>query len=221
MAMTADGKISTANGVVSSFGSAYDQHRLLLLRSKADAVMAGARTVEASSITLGPGGLRYRRLRIRQGLKEYNLRIVVSGSGRISRRAEVFRYRHSPVIVLTTRRASRAAVRRLESVADEVKICGERTVDFPRAMRWLRKKWKVKCLLCEGGGELNAALFAAGLVNELNLTICPRVFGGHAAPTIADGVGVRSLVQASQLRLKSMKRVDDELFLVYRVLPRR
>lgn len=88
-------------------------------------------------------------------------------------------------------------------------------------MRWLRKKWKVKCLLCEGGGELNAALFAAGLVNELNLTICPRVFGGHAAPTIADGVGVRSLVQASQLRLKSMKRVDDELFLVYRVLPRR
>ena len=44
MAMTADGKIATANRVVSSFGSRRDQEHLYELRATADAVMAGART---------------------------------------------------------------------------------------------------------------------------------------------------------------------------------
>jgi riboflavin biosynthesis pyrimidine reductase len=73
-------------------------------------------------------------------------------------------------------------------------------------------------LLCEGGGELNGALFRAGLVDELHLTVCPKIFGGRAAPTIADASGVSRLVNATHLELKSMKRVGDELFLVYDVL---
>jgi riboflavin biosynthesis pyrimidine reductase len=75
----------------------------------------------------------------------------------------------------------------------------------------------VRRLLCEGGGELNAALFQAGLVNELHLTICPVLLGGRAAPTIADGAGIKQLAHACRLSLRSMRRVGDELFLVYRV----
>lgn len=215
MAMTADGKIATSNRTVSSFSSPRDQEQLLLLRARADGVIAGARTVDRNPITLGPGPARYRRLRLKQGLAEYNLRIVVSGSGSLNPRAEIFQHRFSPIIVLTTERAGAAALKRLEKVADEVKICGKESIDFAAAFRWLRTQWKVQRLLCEGGGELNGALFSSGLVNELNLTICPRVFGGRDAPTIADGQGARSLWQASQLRLKSMKRVEGELFLVY------
>ena len=85
---------------------------------------------------------------------------------------------------------------------------------------WLGKNWNVQRLLCEGGGELNGALFRAGLVNELHLTICPKIFGGRNAPTIADGTGVRNLAGATRLKLKSMKRVGDELFLVYDALKR-
>ena len=55
MAMTADGKIATANRAVSSFGSARDHEQLLELRATADAVMAGARTVDSAAINLGPG----------------------------------------------------------------------------------------------------------------------------------------------------------------------
>ncbi|MGH9593067.1 MAG: RibD family protein [Bryobacteraceae bacterium] len=79
----------------------------------------------------------------------------------------------------------------------------------------MRQKWKVKRLLCEGGGELNDALFRAGLVDELHLTLCPKVFGGRNAPTIADGVGVLKLSGAARLRLKSARRAGDELFLVF------
>ena len=220
MAMTADGKIATANRVISSFGSAHDRHQLLLLRSQADAVMAGARTVDQNSINLGPGPARYRRLRLKRGLAEFNLRVIVSGSGTISPRADIFRRRFSPIIVLTTERASPAAIKRLETVADAVEICGENAIDFARALRWLREQWQVNRLLCEGGGELNDVLFSADLVNELNLTICPKIFGGSDAPTIAGGQGGRALSSASGLRLKSRRRVGDELFLVYDVLPR-
>ena len=59
MAMTADGKIATANRAVSSFSSARDHEHLLELRATADAVMAGARTVDSAPINLGPGPAKY------------------------------------------------------------------------------------------------------------------------------------------------------------------
>jgi riboflavin-specific deaminase-like protein len=218
MAMTADGKIATANRAVSSFGSRRDQEHLLQLRATADAVMGGARTADLNAINMGPGPAKYRRLRLRRGLAEFNLRVIVSGSGTLNPGAEVFRHRFSPIIILTTGRASAGRLKKLRAVATEVKICGTREIDFPRALRWLRKQWGIKRLLCEGGGELNDALFRADLVNQLHLTVCPRVFGGRTAPTIADGLGASSLARATQLELESARRQGNEMFLVYRVL---
>ncbi len=218
MAMTADGKIATANRAVSSFGSQRDFAHLLELRATADAVMCGARTVDSEPINLGPGPVKYRHKRLRNGLAEYNLRVIVSGSGTVDPNAEIFRHRFSPIIILTTHRASERRLRRLRELADEIKIAGRAEIDFRQALPWLREKWNVRRLLCEGGGELTSALFRAGLVNELHLTICPTIFGGRLAPTIADGIGFPRLSKAAQLRLKSMKRVGDELFVVYRVL---
>jgi riboflavin-specific deaminase-like protein len=217
-AVTADGKIAPASRRFEPFGGPRDRRLLLELRAGADAVMAGARTVDLDRVNLGPGPARYRRMRLARGLAEYNLRIIVSGRASLDPGAEVFRRRFSPIILLTTGAASRRRLRRLESLADEVKICGDEEIDFDAALRWLRQKWNVKRLLCEGGGEVNAALFRAGLVDELHLTICPLILGGRDAPTLADGVGVVRLSQAPRLRLASMKRDGATLFLVYRRL---
>ena len=192
--MTADGKIAMADRAVASFSSRRDFEHLLELRA------------------------RFRRLRAENGLAEYNLRIVASGSGSINPDAEVFRRRFSPVIVLTSERISEQRLNRLRAVADEVKICGKREIDFSRALGWLREKWKIKRLLCEGGGELNSALFGAGLVDRLHLTLCPKIFGGRDAPTIADGTGSLKLAGATRFKLKSVKPIGNELFLVYDAL---
>jgi 2,5-diamino-6-(ribosylamino)-4(3H)-pyrimidinone 5'-phosphate reductase len=248
MAMTADGKIATTNRAVSSFGSARDHEHLLELRATADAVMVGARTVDLNAINLGPGPASFRRARLRHGLTEYNLRIIVSGSGSINPEAEVFKHRFttlddpltdpsdtsspsdeerdevrgravtkSPIIVLTTQRASKSKLRRLRALADELKVCGKTEINFRVALPWLRAKWDVQRLLCEGGGELNDALFRAGLVDELHLTVCPKVVGGRNAPTIADGAGFSQLADAARLELRSAKRIGDEFFLIYSV----
>ena len=216
MAMTADGKIATANRAVSSFGSARDHGHLLALRATADAVMAGARTVDSAPINLGVGPAKFRQQRLKRGLAEYPLRVIVSRSGSVNPRAKIFQHHFSPIVILTTRHADTDRLKRLRSVADAVKICGRNKINFNAAFRWLRTEWQVKWLLCEGGGELNAALFRAGLVDELHLTVCPKIFGGHCAPSIADGHGFSRLAAAERFRVKSVRQIGGELFTVFR-----
>jgi 2,5-diamino-6-(ribosylamino)-4(3H)-pyrimidinone 5'-phosphate reductase len=217
LATTADGKISSSKEHFIPFGSKRDQELLLKLRTKADAVMSGAGTINSFPMDLGPGGEKYRKMRVKNGLAEYNLRVVVSGSGNVNPEAKLFQRRFSPIIILTTERAGKK-LKRLREVADAVETFGETHIDFVAALRWLKQKWNINRLLCEGGGELNGALFRAKVVNELYLTLCPVIFGGRDAPTLADGEGVKKLADATRLKMKSMKRVGDELFLVYEVI---
>jgi len=92
---------------------------------------------------------------------------------------------------------------------------GQREINFPVALRWLRTKWQVKRLLCEGGGELNAAMFRANLVDELHLTICPKIFGGRHAPTVAEGEESPGLRWAKRFELSSFRPKEAELFTVF------
>jgi riboflavin-specific deaminase-like protein len=219
--MTADGKITTANRKVQGFSSRRDREHMLELRARADAVMAGARTVDLNAVTMGPGGRKYRQQRLRHELAEYNLRVVVSGGGTVDLNAKIFKTRIPPTIVLTTQRIGPKRLQALREKVEDVYISKKTEIDFGEALQWLKEKWNVKHLLCEGGGALNDALFGAGLVNELHLTICPNIFGGRKAPTLAEGPGRSSLAKADRLKLKSAKRLGDELFLVYRVLRRK
>ena len=215
MAMTADGKIATANRAVTSFGSARDLRHLYELRATADAILCGARTIEQSGALLDNGGDAFRRQRLRRGLAAYPLRILASGSGSLDPAAPIFQHRFSPLIILTTERAPARQLRRLRQVADAVEICGAREINFPAAFRWLGARWPVRRLLCEGGGELNDALFRAGLVDEIHLTLCPKIFGGRRAPTLADGSGFARLSDAANYQIKSIRAYNAELFTIF------
>jgi riboflavin-specific deaminase-like protein len=215
MAMTADGKIATANRAVHSFGSAHDLQQLYKLRATADAILCGARTVEISEATLGNGGEKFRRQRLRNGLAEFPIRVVVSGHGAIDPAAKIFQKHFSPLIILTTKRAPAKKLAPLHELADEVKYFGEKEINFRHVLHWLRKNYGVKRLLCEGGGELNDALFRANLVDEINLTICPKIFGGRTAPTMADGKGFSKLQLTANFRLQSARDFKGELFTVF------
>lgn len=215
MAMSADGKIASADRTVSSFGSPLDHENLLRLRATTDAVMCGARTAETAGVTLGAGGKRYEARRVREGRAPQNLRIVVSGSGSISPDAELFRHHFSPIIVLTTDRIRTKKENRLTKLGAHVERCGAKEIDLRAAMSWLRKKWRVQRLVCEGGGALNDAMIRDDLVDEIHLTICPIIIGGRESPTIADGTGFPTLADCAKFQLKSRRRKGDEMFLVY------
>lgn len=216
-AVSLDGKLALENRSIIQFSSARDQRFVFQLRASADAVLCGAETVETFAIDLAAGPPECRRKRQQLGLAPEPLRVLVNDDGRIDPRARIFRKPVSPVIVLTTTRAAKQCAATLRERAT-VKGFGERTVDFVQAFRWLRDGFGVKRLLCEGGGETNAALIRAGVVDEMHITVCPLILCGRRAPTICDGEGVESLAQATRLRLKSVKQHQGELFLTYDVL---
>jgi riboflavin biosynthesis pyrimidine reductase len=85
----------------------------------------------------------------------------------------------------------------------------EGRVDLPGLLRSLRKEG-VKALLCEGGPTLHGSLQAAGLVDDLFLTIAPKLAGG-GAPRILEG----ELPGVEPLELSWLLEQDGELFARY------
>ena len=81
--------------------------------------------------------------------------------------------------------------------------------DLPALLRSLREEG-VAALLCEGGPRLHASLQAAGLVDELFLTIAPKL-GGAGAPSILEG----ALTDPIGLELAWLLEDDGELFARY------
>jgi 5-amino-6-(5-phosphoribosylamino)uracil reductase len=74
----------------------------------------------------------------------------------------------------------------------------------------------IKRLAILGGGKLVASVLAAGLVDELWLTVCPLILGGADAPTPVEGEGFLADL-APKLELLAVKQVGQEVFLHYRV----
>ncbi len=86
----------------------------------------------------------------------------------------------------------------------------EGRVDLPALLGSLREEG-VRALLCEGGPTLHGALQAAGLVDELFLTIAPKLSGGGVPPRILEG----ELDEVIPLELAWLLEQDGELFARY------
>jgi riboflavin biosynthesis pyrimidine reductase len=84
-------------------------------------------------------------------------------------------------------------------------------VDLTALLRSLHEEG-VRALLCEGGPTLHGALQAAGLVDELFLTIAPKLVGGDA-PRIIEG---DVLPETADLGLAWLLEHEGELFARYR-----
>ncbi len=220
MAMTLDGKTSTVERRPTDWTSPADKRRMIRLRATADAVMVGARTAETDRTSLSIPDERLQRARVRRGLPPHPLRVIVSACGSFPETVRVFERPVSPILIFTSRRAPRAKLDRLTRRPDvHVYVVGEREVSVPLMLDILVRDWGVKRLLGEGGAGLNWSLFAARAVDEVFLTLCPRVFGGAGAPTLVDGAGfLRD--QAPEATLVRCERRGQELFLRYRMQPR-
>ena len=84
-------------------------------------------------------------------------------------------------------------------------------VDLTAALGQLRRERGIRALLCEGGPTLHGELEAGGLVDELFLTIAPKLAGG-GAPRILEG----NLAKVAELELAWLLEEEGELFARYR-----
>lgn len=197
MVATVDGR-ATYQGSAVGIGSALDKRLMRQLRAEADVVLHGAGTVRADPLSARvPPDLIAQRLAA--GLTEQPLGAIVTRTGNLP--AHHPYYESSTVIYITTDRD--VPVR-----APTVEVCHVATVE--QAVQDLARRG-VRRILCEGGPTLNAALFDAGLVDEIFLTIAPKLTGGADPLTIVKG----GAFAMRHLELRSLVEVNGELFLKY------
>jgi riboflavin-specific deaminase-like protein len=177
------------------------------LRTQADAVMVGAGTAREERYGRMTKNDELRQKRVNEGFVPDALAVVVSGRLDLPSDLPLLNDPEQRVVIATRSEET------LPGVQGDVEYA--RTGDdLPRLMAYLRERHGVRSVLCEGGPTLNSFLFAAGLVDELFLTMNPKVVGGEAALTIVAG---RELVEPVELDLMSVAEAEGELYTRWRV----
>jgi 5-amino-6-(5-phosphoribosylamino)uracil reductase len=186
-AATVDGR-ATIEGRSGPIGSATDTEMLVGLRTRFDAVMIGAGTMRVE---------RYGPMK--------PLTVLVSGRLDLPWDASLFAAENE-VLIFTATEAEPP-----ETTAAVEVVRHEGAVNLPEALRHLRQERGIRSLLCEGGPHLHAQLQADGLVDDLFLTVAPKLSGGEA-PRIIEG----RLPSVVDLELAWLLEEDGELFARYR-----
>jgi riboflavin-specific deaminase-like protein len=204
-ATTLDGR-ATIGGVSGPIGSATDTALLAGLRTRFDAVMIGAGTMRTERYGRLVREQETRERRERLGLPPDPLMVIVSGRLDLPWEAPLFS-EGGPVVIFT---AAEAEPPRTETSVRVVRHDGG--VDLAVALRLLRRECGVRALLCEGGPGLHAQLQAQALVDELFLTIAPKLSGEDGAPSLIAG----NLPRVVELELLWLLEEEGELFARYR-----
>src|SRR5437773_3031574 len=214
-AMTVDGKITTKEFSPVDFTSREDKLHLFRQRALADAVLIGHSTLKRDNVRLGVPQADLREARIELGQAPYPVRVIVSDKGKIDNRLNIFQSDISPIIIFSTRRMPWKYQEALEKKAT-LHLSNAEHVDLAAALHTLRDKYKIRTVACEGGPTLFRSLLERGLVDQLNLTIAPYMFGGAKAPTLT-GLSKEFLPASVHCALIDMRVVGEECFLTYRI----
>ncbi|MFN2507682.1 MAG: RibD family protein [Chthoniobacterales bacterium] len=215
-AMTTDGKITTREFTPVDFTSREDKMHLLRQRALADAVLIGHSTLKKDNVRLGLPKGELREQRIARGQTPSPLRVIVSNEGRIDPNLKIFASTVAPIVIFSTTRMPRRHQKELRKKAT-LHLSESDSVDLSWMLQQLRREYRVRSMACEGGAALFRSLLELGLVDQLNLTIAPYLFGGADAPTLT-GLSRDFLPASVRCSLIDMRVVGDECFLTYRVI---
>jgi riboflavin-specific deaminase-like protein len=218
-AMTVDGKITTKNFSPVDFTSREDKTHLLRQRALGDAVLIGHSTLKHDNVRLGVPDPKMRAARVARGQMPYPLRVIVSNEGRIDASLKIFQADISPILIFSTTRMPARYQKALRTKAT-LHLSDARSVDLGWMLHQLRRDYGVRTVACEGGATLFRALLEQDLVDQLNLTIAPWLFGGANAPTLT-GLSKEFLPRSIRCSLTEMRTVGEECFLTYRIKHRR
>ena len=206
MVSTLDGK-ATIDWRTRGLSSDIDREVFHQLRTQADAVMVGAGTARTERYGRMVKRPELREKRRAEGFEPDPVAVIVSARLDLPADLPLLQEPEQRVVLATGSDA------RLEGTAAQIAY-EDTGDDLPLLMARLREQHGVRSILCEGGPTLNSHLFAAGLVDELFLTLSPKLTGGAAALTIVAG---RQLVDPAQLEPAWVLQGGGDLFTRWRV----
>jgi len=205
MVCSVDGR-SSVEGRASGIGSRADRGVMRALRSRVDAVMVGAGTIRAEKLNVGLDDPEARQ----------PLAVVVGGAGDLPITERLVGGRQDVVLVLPEGSpdpggAGLGSTTVGSTIVLRAPARGGGRADLPWLLEVLRSEYGVERLLVEGGPTLNRALIEESLVDEIFLTIAPKLLLGSESAILTGAPGAKQ----SALTLMSVHSADDELFLRY------
>ncbi|HEY2160767.1 MAG TPA: dihydrofolate reductase family protein [Solirubrobacteraceae bacterium] len=206
---SADGR-ATFMGKSGQLGDPADRYLFHGLREQVDAVFAGTRTLMIERYGRIIRDEEGRRRREQRGLSPEPFACVVTRSGEVPTDIPLFSESESRIVLFS------AAPVDVSGCAAQVELVsvdpGELTLTT--VLRTLRSDFGVASLLCEGGPTVFGSLLQEGLVDELFLTLAPKLVGGGASPTITSG---SELMELQGMKIAWMLEHEGALYLRYRL----
>ena len=195
-AISLDGKIATRSGEsrwISGEESRRHSHRL---RHQHDAILIGIGTVMADDPEL--------TARLDGPDPRQPARIVLDSNLRIRQSAKVV---GANTVIATTKsgRVGLADVLHLPATP-------EGRVSLPDLLDELGRR-NLLSVLVEGGAEVHAAMFAAGLVDKVHAYVAPKLIGGREAPGPLGGDGIDHLGDALHLADVDVVRLGEDVLI--------
>jgi len=206
---SADGR-AAFDGVSRGLSDPGDRQMFHGLREHVDAILVGTGTLRAERYGRLVRDPERRHRRAASGLSPEPLACIFTRSGNVPTDIPLFSEPAARIVVFTpveldtSDSAAQVEMVRLDP--------GELTLTT--VMRRLRSAYDVRSVLCEGGPTLFGGLLHEDLVDELFLSLAPKLTGGGSAPGITSGA---SLPELRRLTLVWAIQSDSSLYLRYTI----
>lgn len=203
--MTLDGKIASHTTHSQWISNATSRQVVHQLRGRCDAVMVGIGTALADDplLTARPPGPRTAA------------RIVVDSRARLPITSQLVQTaRETPLLVAVLDSAPDAACAALsEAGATVLRLAGDGNdhVSLSALCEELGRR-EMTNILVEGGAGLLGGLHDAGLIDECQVFIAPKLVGGTSAPSPLGGRGLEQIPQSGSFAHVDVEMLEGDLF---------
>ena len=229
VAMSIDGCLDDATDTRLILSNDADLDRVDEVRAGCDAIMVGAGTVRRDNPALLVRSQPRRHARVARGLPPSPARVTLTGGGGLDPAARFFTAGEGTRLVYAPGAVAGQVAERLRGAADAVSAAGAGTVEVVgagdpadppgqvslTAMLADLAARGVQRLMVEGGGTVLTQFLAAGLADELHLTVAPIFVGDPAAPRLVPGGPHVTGPAGGRLHLAEVRLIGDVVLLRY------
>ena len=203
-AMTLDGKIATKTGESKWITGEAACREVQYMRHRYMGIMAGIGTVLADDPMLN--------VRV-EGWKS-PIRILCDSGLRIPLDGQIVKSagKYRTIVAYADSENTEAKRKRLHEMGVETICCPDENnqVDLKKLMKYLGEEG-IDSILLEGGGTLNDSALRAGIVQEVQAFIAPKLFGGMNSKTPVEGIGVRFPSEAVKLKCTDICQIGEDI----------
>lgn len=225
-AMTMDGKIATYSGKSKWVTNEKSRENVMRQRNELSGIMVGIDTVLADDPLL--------TCRIKGGRNP--VRIICDSNLRIPMESQIVKTAKDVKTIVAAVEKSDLGENNIDGITagiddynkkkEMLEACGIEVVETTSAdghvnlneLMSILGEMQIDGILLEGGGTLNYGALKAGIVNQVDVYIAPKIFGGNGKYTPVSGTGVEAPDLAYMYSLDVLESFGDDVRMTYRRL---